>query len=202
MLFSCVDRPWPRQVLNHIAYTCLIPVIDGGMSFNLGNNHRLIHGMFRAQTVGPERVCMNCLGVYNPGLIQQDREGSLEDPEYIEQLRKVGREPERQNIMPFSLGLASLETIQFVELVTGLARKGDLGQQPYDYYTGEILPTCKSCHPECEYASMIAYGDLKKPVLSSDITKERLLTTKKSEAVAPHRTKNRLTRSISLSRHG
>jgi hypothetical protein len=171
VLFSCVDRPWPRQVLNHIAYTCLVPVVDGGVSFKLGDDHRLIHGMFRAQTVGPERACMNCLGVYDPGLIQQDREGSLEDPEYIEQLRKVGREPQRQNIMPFSLGLASLETIQFVELVTGLARKGDLGQQPYDYHTGEILPTFMSCHPECEYLGMIAYGDLKKPILSSDVTK-------------------------------
>ena len=183
VLFSCVDRPWPRQVLNHIAYTCLVPVIDGGVSFNLGDNHRLIHGMFRAQTVGPGRACMNCLGVYDPGLIQQDREGLLEDPEYIQQLRKVGREPQRQNIMPFSLGLASLETIQLVELVTGLARKGDLGQQPYDYYTGEIIPTFKSCHPECEYVRILAYGDMRKPVLSKDITKERTLTAKNTRRV-------------------
>ena len=123
------------------------------------------------------------MGVYDPGLIQQDREGALEDPEYIEQLRKVGKEPERQNIMPFSLGLAALETTQFVELVTGLARRGDLGQQPYDYYTGELLPTFKSCYPECEYLSMIAYGDLKKPILSSDVTKQRVLTAKNSKTV-------------------
>jgi hypothetical protein len=179
VLFSCVDRPWPRQVLNHLAYSCLIPVVDGGVSFKT-KDFRLIHGMFRAQTVGPSRPCLNCLGAYDAGEVQMDREGAFDDPVYIEEVRKIGAEPSRQNIMPFSVGLSSLETIQFVELITNIGRTGDLGQQPYDCYTGEILPIHTHCKPNCEFSGMVAKGDALAPYLSRDISKNRETNSKKS----------------------
>lgn len=178
VIFSCVDRPWPRQVLNHLAYSSLIPVVDGGVSFRIDSSGKLIHGMFRAQTVGPSRACMKCLRVYDEAEIQLDREGKFDDPSYIERLNAKER-PSRQNIMPFAMGLAGLETIQFAELVTGLAGMGDLGQQPYDYRAGELLPIHKSCFDGCEYSQSFGLGESEMPFLSTDLSKERTISERK-----------------------
>jgi len=181
VLFSCVDRPWPRQVLNHISYTCLIPVIDGGISFRIDNrSQKLIHGMFRAQTVGPERACMRCMNVYDSGQVQMDRDGALNDPKYIERLNPAQSSAllARQNIMPFVYGLACVETTQFVELVTNLGNAGDLGQQPYNYHTGEIRPIHSSCVEECEYVQWTALGHNKPPALGIDKSRQREVNRK------------------------
>lgn len=170
VIFSCVDRPWPRQVLNHLSYSCLIPVIDGGITFKTDKG-KLIHGMYRAQTVGPERACMVCLGAVDLGQVQMDRDGMFDDPDYVEKQEKING-PTRQNIMPFVFALAGLETIQFSELVTNIGNSGDLGQQPYNYYTGDMIPNHKNCVIGCEYVKKIAFGDTQKPFL--DVDKSRL----------------------------
>ena len=172
VIFSCVDRPWPRQVLNHIAYSCLIPVVDGGVSFYIPHG-KFVHGMYRVQTVGPERACMECLGAYSPTQVQQDREGLFDDPEYITKQEYATMTKTRQNIMPFVFSLAGLETTQFIELVTNLGGLGDLGQQPYNYVPGDLLPINKKCVDGCPYVKIIGLGDSRLPHLSKDISKER-----------------------------
>ncbi|MEM2159740.1 MAG: ThiF family adenylyltransferase [Candidatus Nitrosotenuis sp.] len=172
VVFSCVDRPYPRQVLNHLSYSCLIPVIDGGVSFQLKEG-KLIHGVYRTQTVGPGRACLNCLKAYDPSEVQQDRDGLYDDPDYIKEFEKKTKTKTRQNIVPFVASLAGHETIQFVELVTNLGNVGDFGRQQYDYYSGEIMPEMKSCTSGCEYVGYTALGDTKFPFLSADKSRLR-----------------------------
>lgn len=183
VLFSCVDRPWPRQVLNHLAYSSLIPVIDGGVSIRVQGG-RLVHGMYRAQTVGPHRACLSCLGALEPGTVSADRDGVFDDPGYIR--RRGGKDPDpaRQNVMPFSVSLAGMESIQFVELVTGIGGAGDLGQQPYDYASGEILPRHCKCLDGCAVQGKVAAGDLCRPFLGTDKSRARDLGDRAAERPA------------------
>ena len=82
LLFSCVDRPVGRDVLNYIAYTHLIPVIDGGVDAGPLNSHLLLTH-WRAHLVGPGNQCMRCIGQYSTSDVSMELDGSLDDPSYI-----------------------------------------------------------------------------------------------------------------------
>lgn len=174
VLFSCVDRPWPRDVLNRLAYSCLIPVVDGGVLIRR-DGIKISEAMYRAQTVGPGRVCLGCLGALDAGQVQRDRDGMFDNPGYVGGGDHGGGARARQNVMPFVLGLAGLELVQFAELATGFAGVGDTGQQAYDHTHGEILPVHKSCRNGCAYAGAVARGDASRLYCGVDKSRERAL---------------------------
>lgn len=174
VLFSCVDRPWPRDVLNRLAYSCLIPVVDGGVLIRRDGG-RLSEAMYRAQTVGPGRACLACLGALDAGQVQRDRDGMFDNQGYVGGGDQDGGARPRQNVMPFVLGLAGLELMQFAELATGFAGVGDTGQQAYDHTHGEILPVHKSCRNGCAYAGAVSQGGMSRLYCGADKSRGRAL---------------------------
>src|SRR6202035_3059725 len=82
VLFSCVDRSWPRSVLNHIAYAHGIPVIDGGVAVRFRDGECTGFD-WQVQTVGPGRVCLDCLQAFNAADVGLEMEGKLDDPTYL-----------------------------------------------------------------------------------------------------------------------
>ena len=103
VLFSCVDRPVPRDVLNYIAQAHLIPVIDGGIAVQSDRRKdRLFSAHWRASLVTPYHRCMRCSGQYNSSMVVMELDGSLDDPSYITNL-SPDENGGAQNVFPFSL---------------------------------------------------------------------------------------------------
>lgn len=159
VLMSCVDRPMPRHLLNVIAKAHLIPIIDGGILARVDPDGLPQHVDWRIHTVGPSRRCLYCLGALRRSDVSLDRDGLLDDPDYIDNLPSMDREQlaSRRNIFAFSLSVASHQTLQLVGLVSGLSRIGGIGPQHYAAYPGRMtVEPIQDCDEDCDINSLTA----------------------------------------------
>jgi len=169
VLFSCVDRPRARHVLDHMAYNHLVPVIDGGIGV------RFRGGVFtgvdwQVQTVGPGRPCLHCLGAYDLGDASTEAAGKLDDPAYLSGLPDGHPLKRNENVFPFAANLASLEVLQFVALATGAGGIEDFGVQRFRYLPGILeqlqVPGCRS---SCDRLESFARGDTEFTLIGRDL---------------------------------
>lgn len=160
IVFSCVDRPWPRSVLNYVAYAHLIPVIDGGIRVKKNGFDELQNADWKAHVAMPTRRCLECLGQYDPSFVQAEREGYLDNPSYIDSLEDNHILKNNQNVFPFSLNLASLQILQMLSLVIKPLGVSNTGEQNYHFVSGNMdIETGKTCLDNCLYQRIIALGD-------------------------------------------
>jgi hypothetical protein len=161
VILACVDRPWGRHVLNFIAYAHLIPVIDGGISIRTNRFGRLSAADWRAHTATPGRPCLQCLGQYDSGLVQTEREGNLDDPTYIAGLAKDHPLKARENVFAFSMACASMQMLQMLALTLAPLGHSNPGAQLYHFVGGfmEEGDLGKACHPDCAFPLLTALGD-------------------------------------------
>ena len=156
IVFCCVDRPWPRYILNCIAFTHHIPIIDGGIdsSFNKKTNN-IEQARWRTYVASPERRCIKCMEQYTPENVSLEQSGLLEDQNYIKGLPDDHFSKRGENVYAFSLGLSGMQMQQFLSLV--LAPKGVYyGPKEMDFTTGNIDFDFKfECEEECEFPKLI-----------------------------------------------
>lgn len=163
IIFSCVDRPWARQVCNWLAYAHLIPVIDGGVDVQR-LHEQLGDARIGALMAAPGRKCLCCTGQYDAGHVAADRDGSLDDPEYIKKLPADHHLRRGANVFAFGALAAALEVLQLVLAAAKPSGQTDIGTQLYSLKLGEILRDSGSCHPNCSFnEAYLATGDAGTP---------------------------------------
>ena len=134
LIFSCVDRPWPRAVLNSLAYSDFIPVIDGGIAIDTFDGNEMRNATWRSHVVRPGRPCMSCNRQLDLGLVALERQGLLDDPAYIEGTGE-GRMPVNSNVAPLSVNVTASILAQYVSFSVAPAGFGDPGPLQYSLGT-------------------------------------------------------------------
>ena len=163
IVFSCVDRPVARDVLNYVAQAHLIPVIDGGVSVETDRlKDRLFSAHWRAHIVTPCHRCMRCNGQYNSSMVTMELDGSLEDPSYVSNLPEEQRESS-QNVFPFSLAVAGMEVNLMLRYLLAQDWWPLVRQQDYQFVTAETRIINEECHPNCSFRTRRALGDMENP---------------------------------------
>lgn len=161
ILFSCVDRPWARYILNSIAYAHLIPVIDGGISVRVKDNGNIRGAEWKAHTICPGKQCLECSEQYSAELVALEMSGDLDDPSYIKGLPKEHLIHSNQNVFSFSLSLAALEMQQLLTMVIQPSGISDTGTAIYHFVDGSLDKILKLvCNSNCTKPDEIGSGDL------------------------------------------
>lgn len=184
VLFSCVDRPWPRSALNFIAYAHLIPVVDGGVRVEVTKKGQLKRADWRAHVAAPTNRCLECLGQYDAGLVGVERNGLLDTPSYIAGLPADHAIKRNENVFAFSLGAASLEVLQLLTMVVRPLGLGGAGQQNYHFVPGLLDSDHEACKTTCLYPGLTARGDSTGLVLTAAHSAAEEARARRAEALA------------------
>lgn len=159
LLFSCVDRPWPRAVLNYIAFAHLVPVVDMGVGIRRNRTGQMRSARWRAQFAAPGRRCLECSGQFDSAQVPLERDGSLDDPTYIERLPDEHPLRARQNVFAFSVGAASLGLEQALRAIVAPGGYVDAGAQRHEFKPGTTTLELDGCLSSCPYSGSVATGD-------------------------------------------
>ena len=163
VIFSCVDRPLARDVLNYIAQAHMIPVIDGGVSVETDRSKdSLFSAHWRAHLVTPYHQCLRCNGQYNSSNVVMELDGSLSDPSYISNLPESERD-RNQNVFPFSLSVASMEVNLMIRYILSPDWWPLVRQQDYQFVTAHLRTINEVCEPHCSFQDRRMQGDAVAP---------------------------------------
>lgn len=163
VIFSCVDRPWARAVLNEIAYADLIPVIDGGINIEVTDNGQMRSATARAHTVVPGRPCLVCTQQIRPDQIQLDKQGLLDDEDYIRQ-SGLPAHSAGQNVATMCATVSAMMVAQFVSLVASPGGTGIPDPLCFHFTSHTMEHLDYQSNPTCRWEAHPGEGDRRIPL--------------------------------------
>ena len=159
ILFAAVDRPLPKDVLNHIAYAHCIPVVFGGIFVARKAGGRLGQAAWSAVVAGPGHRCLRCDGQYTSSDVVMERDGSLDDPSYVHGDRRSDRERRNENVFPFSANVASYMVLEMIRQIVREEWWPATTKLHYSFVPNRLSTAHERCHPHCSFKRITAAGD-------------------------------------------
>lgn len=160
LLFAAVDRPLPKDLLNHIAYAHCIPVIFGGVYAATKADGTMGQASWSVVTAGPGQRCLRCAGQYTTSEVVMERDGSLDDPTYIHGAGATTPVTVGQNVFAFSANLASLMTLELIRMVAAAEWWPEAGSElTFSLIPGRLDRTSSRCGPHCAVRPKTTGGD-------------------------------------------
>ena len=164
LIFSCFDRPWPRAVLNSLAYTDLIPVIDGGIAIDTRADGSMCNAVWRTHVIRPGRPCMACNRQLELGDVPIDRQRLLEDPHYIAGSGLAGT-VSGENVATLSASVSAGLLALYTSFSAAPASRGDPRPLRYSLNTHDLKHLDYQTRPHCPVEAAEAAGD-RRPALT------------------------------------
>ena len=166
IVFSCVDRPVARDVLNYVSQGHLVPVLDGGIAVGVRpSNRRLSSAHWRCHVSTPLHPCLRCRDQYNTSMVVLELDGSLDDPSYTQGLDE-DLSARNQNVFPFTLSLASMLVNLFLRYIISETwwPKPVTAQQEQQFVLNTLASIGhEDCEEHCAFRAMRATGDAAEP---------------------------------------
>ena len=162
-IFSCVDRPVARDVLNYVSQAHMIPVVDGGVAIETDYRfEKLSSAHWRAHISTPVHRCLRCLRQYSTGMVVAELDGSLDDPTYVQNLPRDAK-PRNENVFPFSLSTAAMQVNLLIRYMVSERWWPIVHQQDYQFVLSKLETINGDCVEHCSYRAMRGTGDVATP---------------------------------------
>jgi molybdopterin-synthase adenylyltransferase len=179
VILNACDDPAGRQVLDHVAYAHMIPVIDGGTTLFVDDSNGRVIGRSQVSGAGPGAACLGCTGVYTREEASLARERpELRGPNaYLRRLNKGFDSdlPRAPSVITSNGLVASLMLMRLQRIVLGFPPREKVAQQSYYIEQGELLwgQAATSCKPDCYKPTLVGLGDAHALPTGVDLNRNR-----------------------------